>query len=55
MERGFKCNDYPADKSRYNYDPTVYVATEKVAKDKKISVWSDAGMELPCLYRKRMR
>lgn len=50
-----RCNDYPADKDKYNYDPRAYIATETVAKAKKLNFWSTNKVTLPCEFRSQNR
>lgn len=58
IERGLatyyrpSCQDYPANKKKYNYDPRSYVDAEKTAKKKKLNIWS-ASFQLPCEFRRK--
>ncbi len=47
------CQDYPADKKKYNYDPTAYVVSENAARSEKLNIWREAEFVYPCKYRKR--
>lgn len=46
------CVDYPANKKSYDYDPRPYIAAEEKARAKKLYLWSDPKMVLPCEARR---
>lgn len=46
------CRDYPADKQKYNYDITPYLAAEEEARKLKKNIWSDSNGVLPCKWRR---
>ncbi|QQR89677.1 MAG: thermonuclease family protein [Myxococcales bacterium] len=47
------CQDYPADKKKYNYEPALYVQAEQQARQKKRNMWSEASVILACSYRRQ--
>ncbi len=50
-----RCNDYPADKTSYNYDPRLYIQAEMQARSKKLNFWSINNVTLPCEFRRQNR
>lgn len=46
------CVDYPANKNSYDYDPRSYIAAEGRARAKKLYLWSDPKIILPCAVRR---
>ncbi len=46
------CVDYPANKSKYNYDPTPYITAEQSARAQHLGMWSDVHTVLPCVVRR---
>lgn len=50
-----RCNDFPADKNAYNYDPRLYIQAETLAKAKKLNFWSIDNVKLPCEFRRQHR
>jgi|APSaa5957512535_1039671.scaffolds.fasta_scaffold127179_2 micrococcal nuclease len=47
------CKDYPYNKAKYDYEPALYVAAEKVAKKNRHNIWSLSSPEKPCKYRRK--
>jgi len=45
------CQDYPADKRKYNYDPGEYIKAEEKARLEKKGMWSLAKLTFPCRFR----
>ena len=45
------CRDYPENKNKYNYDPTIYLKVEKQSREIGQNIWSLPDMELPCKFR----
>ncbi len=45
------CKDYPADRKKYNYDPTLYLKAEEEAKTQSKGLWSQSKVTLPCRFR----
>lgn len=45
------CQDYPADKRKYNYDPGEYIKAEEKARLEKKGMWSLDKLTFPCRFR----
>ncbi len=46
------CQDYPAAKDKYNYEPEIYIAAENKARQTKKNLWSYKHIILPCRARR---
>lgn len=49
------CKDYPVDKNKYDFDPSIYIQAENEAKKLKKNIWSHPQPEKPCDFRKRKK
>jgi endonuclease YncB( thermonuclease family) len=50
-----RCVEYPENKKEYDYDPRGYVEAEKMARTKKLNMWSSEVVVLPCEFRKNKK